>query len=447
MKNYTLKGFSSLLLLLFCTALGAQDFKVGGIYYNILSKEDMTVVVTSHKDAARKPDKRYSGVVKIPSTVTYKKKDYKVVAVAASAFNDCSALTSIELSEGIAEIGDKAFYGCSALASVELPKGITEIGGLAFGDCVAIKEIKIPSSVTKIGLSAFYNCNALNTVEIEDLSAWCRISFVSLMSTPVQSSLLLNGEVLTELVIPDDVTEIPMYAFRNCKNIVSVRMSDNVISIGRSAFSDCEALTAIEFSNNLTKIGRSAFTGCGFKELELPNKVSKIEGAAFEFCPNLTSVTLPASVKLEPEVFSCCDNLKTIKQGDKILTVEELETVSDETVYQVVEKLPEFPGGMAAMMKYIRENIQYPSISLEEKSQGRTYVSFIVSSTGEIRDVEVHRSSGDKYLDKEAERLVKSMPKWTPGMQSGKNVAVQYTLPVVFRLYDGKATKSKNKRK
>ena len=247
MKNYTLKGLSSLLLLLFCTALGAQDFKVDGIYYNILSEEDMTVAVTSHKDAARKPDKRYSGVVKIPSTVTYKKKDYKVAAIGTSAFNDCSALTSIELSEGIVEIGDKAFYGCSALASVELPKGITEIGGLAFGDCVAIKVIKIPSSVTKIGQSAFYNCNALNTVEIEDLSAWCRINFVSLMSTPVQSSLLLNGEVLTELVIPDDVTEIPMYAFMNCKNIVSVRMSDNVISIGRRLFLTVKLLQLLNF--------------------------------------------------------------------------------------------------------------------------------------------------------------------------------------------------------
>lgn len=112
MKNYTLKGFSSLLLLLFCTALGAQDFKVDGIYYNILSEEDMTVAVTSHKDAERKPDKRYSGVVKISSTVTYKKKNYKVVAVGASAFKDCSALTSIELSEGIVEIGESAFSGC-----------------------------------------------------------------------------------------------------------------------------------------------------------------------------------------------------------------------------------------------------------------------------------------------------------------------------------------------
>lgn len=447
MKNYTLKGLSSLLLLLFCTALGAQDFKVGGVYYNILSEEDMTVAVTSHKDAERKPDKRYAGVVKIPSTVTYKKKNYKVVAVGASAFKDCSALTSIELSEGIVEIGDKAFYGCSALASVELPKGITEIGGLAFGDCVAIKEIKIPSSVTKIGQSAFYNCNALNTVEIEDLSAWCRISFVSLMSTPVQSSLLLNGEVLTELVIPDDVTEIPMYAFRNCKNIVSVRMSDNVISIGSSAFSHCEALTTIEFSNNLTKIGRSAFTGCGFKELELPNKVSKIERAAFEFCPNLTSVTLPAGVKLEAEVFSCCDNLKTIKQGDKILTVEELETVSIETVYQVVEKQPEFSGGMVAMMKYIRENIQYPAESRKNNKTGKVFVHFIVSSTGEIRDVKVHKSSGDKYLDMEAVRVIESMPKWIPAMQSGKNVAVKFTLPVTFSLGDGKAAKGKNKRK
>ena len=403
MKNYTLKGFSSLLLLLFCTALGAQDFKVDGIYYNILSEEDMTVAVTSHKDAERKPDKRYSGVVKIPSTVTYKKKDYKVVAVGASAFNDCSALTSIELSEGIVEIGESAFSGCGA-----------------------IKEINIPSSVTKIGVNAFYGCSALKTVHIDDLTAWCKIKF-SVFSNPLlqRAVLCLKGEPLTEVIIPSDITEIPAFVFYGCKSITSVKIPEGVTKIGARAFADCSSITSIE----------------------IPNSVVSIGDVAFGYCSALTSITIPDNVEFGYGVIADCDNLKTIKQGGKILTVEELESKFSEPVYQVVEKQPEFPGGMPALMKYLRDNIQYPRISREENSQGKTFVSFIVSSTGEIRDVEVHKSSGDKYLDKEAERLVKSMPKWIPGMQSGKNVAVQYTLPVVFRLYDGKATKGKIKRK
>lgn len=403
MKNYTLKGFSSLLLLLFCTALGAQDFKVGGIYYNILSEEDMTVAVTSHKDAERKPDKRYSGVVKISSTVTYKKKDYKVVAVGASAFKDCSALTSIELSEGIVEIGESAFSGCSA-----------------------IKEINIPSSVTKIGEMAFAGCSALKTVHIDDLTAWCKIDFRAFGSPLLQRAVLfLKGEPLTEVIIPSDITEIQAFVFYGCKSITSVKIPEGVTKIGARAFAGCSSITSIE----------------------IPSSVVSIGDVAFGYCSALTSITIPENVELGNGVIADCDNLKTIKQGGKILTKEEIESKFSEPVYQVVEKQPEFPGGMGAMMKYIRENIQYPRISREENSQGMTYVSFIVSSTGEIRDVKVHKSSGDKYLDKEAERLVKSMPKWTPGMQSGKNVAVKFTLPVVFRLDNGKATKGKNKRK
>lgn len=403
MKNYTLKGLSSLLLLLFCTALGAQDFKVGGIYYNILSEEDMTVAVTSHKDAERKPDKRYSGVVKIPSTVTYKKKDYKVAAVGASALKDCSALTSIELPEGIVEIGESAFRGCGA-----------------------IKEINIPSSVTKIGEIAFAGCSALKTVHIDDLTAWCKIDFRA-FGNPLSrgADLYLKGEPLTEVIISSDITEIPAFVFYGCKSITSVKIPEGVTKIGARAFAGCRALTNVEIPNSVVSIGDGVFSGCSA----------------------LTTITIPENVELGNGVIEDCDNLKTIKQGGKILTKEKIESKFSEPVYQVVEKLPEFPGGMGAMMKYIRENIQYPRISREENSQGKTYVSFIVSSTGEIRDVEVHKSSGDKYLDKEAERLVKSMPKWTPGMQSGRNVAVQYTLPVVFRLYDGKATKGKNKRK
>ena len=99
-----------------------------------------------------------------------------------------------------------------------------------------------------------------------------------------------------------------------------------------------------------------------------------------------------------------------------------------------VEQQPEFPGGMQALMKYLRDNMNYPGVCKKNKIQGKTYVHFIVGSDGVIRDVEVQRSSGDVYLDKEALRVVKSMPKWNPGRQDGKAVAVEFTLPIVFRL-------------
>ena len=85
-------------------------------------------------------------------------------------------------------------------------------------------------------------------------------------------------------------------------------------------------------------------------------------------------------------------------------------------------------------MKYLQENINYPRISRENNSQGRAFINFVVNSDGTIQDVEVLKSSSDIYLDKEALRVVSSMPKWNPGKQAGKAVRVRFTLPVTFKL-------------
>ena len=96
--------------------------------------------------------------------------------------------------------------------------------------------------------------------------------------------------------------------------------------------------------------------------------------------------------------------------------------------------MPEFPGGMQALMKYLQQNINYPRISRENGSQGRSFIAFVVNTDGSIQDVEVMKSSSDVYLDKEAVRVVTGMPKWNPGKQAGKAVRVRFTLPVTFRL-------------
>lgn len=109
------------------------------------------------------------------------------------------------------------------------------------------------------------------------------------------------------------------------------------------------------------------------------------------------------------------------------------EPQKEEEIFMVVEKMPEFPGGMAELMKFLQKNIKYPSISQENGVQGRVIVQFVVNSDGSIVDPVVMKSV-DPYLDKEALRVVKSMPKWNPGEQRGKPVRVKFTLPVQFRL-------------
>lgn len=107
--------------------------------------------------------------------------------------------------------------------------------------------------------------------------------------------------------------------------------------------------------------------------------------------------------------------------------------VEDQTVFQVVEKMPEFPGGMAACLKFVSNNIKYPTISQENGVQGKVIVQFVVNKDGSIVDPVVVRSV-DPYLDKEALRVISMMPKWSPCMQRGKPVRVKYTVPVTFRL-------------
>ncbi len=111
----------------------------------------------------------------------------------------------------------------------------------------------------------------------------------------------------------------------------------------------------------------------------------------------------------------------------------EEEDPEENVVFVVVEKMPSFPGGQQALMKYLNENIRYPVIAQENGVQGRVIVQFTVRKDGNIDDVKVVRSA-DPSLDKEAIRLVKSMPAWEPGQQRGKAVHCKYTVPIVFKL-------------
>jgi protein TonB len=102
-------------------------------------------------------------------------------------------------------------------------------------------------------------------------------------------------------------------------------------------------------------------------------------------------------------------------------------------VFDVVEVMPSFPGGNGALMSYLSSNVKYPVVAQENGVQGRVIVSFVVERDGSISDVKVVRSV-DPSLDREAARVVKSMPKWNPGKQNGSAVRVKYNVPVSFRL-------------
>lgn len=126
-------------------------------------------------------------------------------------------------------------------------------------------------------------------------------------------------------------------------------------------------------------------------------------------------------------------NGEILKAKDVIAEPEPPKHEEENKVFDIVEQQPLFPGGPAALMKYLSENTKYPVVAQENGVQGRVTVQFVVEKDGSISDVHVLRGV-DPSLDKEAVRVVKSMPRWTPGKQNGISVRVNYRVPVLFRL-------------
>ena len=159
---------------------------------------------------------------------------------------------------------------------------------------------------------------------------------------------------------------------------------------------------------------------------------------------DLTAIVETKAAKTIEEAVQVSTVLKdTAKPVEvKYIPVEVSDKLKGTPLYEVVEQMPEFPGGgMAAALEYIQKNMQYPESAKKNGTQGRVMVQFVIDKEGNVTEPKVIRSV-DKELDAEAIRLLKSMPKWKPGMQKGEVVAVKYTMPVLFKLEGGKVVNS-----
>ena len=126
-------------------------------------------------------------------------------------------------------------------------------------------------------------------------------------------------------------------------------------------------------------------------------------------------------------------NGEVLKAKEVIAQPDPPKREEENKIFEVVEQMPQFPGGPAALMDYLNKNIHYPVVAAENGTQGRVSISFVVEKDGSITDVQVARSV-DPSLDKEAARVVRGMPRWQPGKQNGSFVRVKYIVPVTFRL-------------
>ena len=195
---------------------------------------------------------------------------------------------------------------------------------------------------------------------------------------------------------------------------------------------------AFEWTKRDIKIDTSqAITDLVFEEeiipiTEQPEQVAPPPPEAPSIAETLTIVDDDADVE-ETTIATSEETNQAVEIKYVPVAVEE-EEPEEQTIFEVVEQMPEFPnGGMAGSMQYLSKNIKYPTIAQGNGTQGRVTVQFVVNRDGSIVDAKVLRGV-DPYLDKEAIRVISSMPKWKPGMQRGKAVRVKYTVPVMFRL-------------
>ena len=281
-------------------------------------------------------NRNLSEILAIPlASVTEYTVPITVKEIPDSAFYGCESLTSIRLHDGMANINPYAFGKCSSLINVSIPSSIISIGKYAFRDCNSLTSLNIPNSVTDIGQGAFYGCSALTDVVIpSSITSVADETFMecsSLTSIVLPKTLTSIGNYafrkcisIMHIDIPSCVSYLGRYVFEGCSSLTHVNIP-NFTVISSGIFSNCTSLSNIVIPESVTNIGPDAFYNCVLlSTVTIPKLVSNIGYRAFGNCESLTSIIIPKSVKtIEARAFSDCSSLTSVTIGNG---VEEIYT-------------------------------------------------------------------------------------------------------------------------
>ena len=277
----------------------------------------------------------------------------------------------------VTDTGEIEITGCyEYVRKVNIPieidgKSVTSIGSSAFYDCTSLTEITIPDSVTSIRECAFYDCTSLKNVYISDINAWFEIDFDDLDSNPMcnGANLYCNGELVTEVAIPDSMESIGSYVFSYCTSLTKITIPDSVTSIGECAFYDCTSLTKITIPDSVTSIGEGVFFGCtSLTEITIPDSVTHIENHTFDDCTSLRSVTfLSPKTGIEEGAFSDCNaDMKFITEDTYDQKGEAASVATNVTQLTVKHKEGKIPAGAYEGSKRLKEVTLEEGITLIE---------------------------------------------------------------------------------
>lgn len=272
----------------------------------------------------------------------------KVTTIAHHAFSGCAHLSEVTIPYRVSALDHNVFAGCISLEKVTFSDYLERIGSSCFYNCPSLTSITLPKSITHIGREAFNYCTALQRVEIEDLKAWFDIEFdydgtQTCNPTYLTRSLYLNGELITDLSVPEGVATIDHNDFSYLDDLKTltipdsytgsfenwlskhptierVTMGNGVSEVAFAALSECPKLTQVTVGGGVQEIGAKAFAKCPkLTQVTINNGVKKLSSSVFVNCTSLTSITIPSSVtEIGGSCFEGCSALQSASLGNNI---------------------------------------------------------------------------------------------------------------------------------